>query len=191
MRIRRTFVSAALGLCAFMVFGGANSCDSTSSTAKAERNDTAVVDQQQTIYQNGQPIPLFNYSQQRATLIDVYKAKTAGTATYTVVYSFGRPVFTCPSIGFPIPATTQLTNPERIGYTGYNIGALAFPQAEPDGTYTGQTAVTYVLCVRSDGSVSPVYSEPDVMTFTYPVKIVDGQIVDAGGKSTVTVETKQ
>ena len=172
------------GLLAFMVFGGANDC--TEEAQAVERRDTIQVGEQQDIYQKGQPVPLFNYSQTRATLIEVYKAKTAGTGTYTVVFSFGKPVFVCPSIGFPIPATTQLTNPNMV-----RDRQAVVAQAEPDGTFTGTTAATYVLCVRDDGTAAPIYAETDVMAFTYPVVIVDGMVVDAKGKSTVTVDTKK
>ena len=35
---------------------------------------------------------------------------------------------------------------------GSESSAFVLPQAEPDGTYSGQTAATYVLCVRADAA---------------------------------------
>lgn len=185
-----------LVLAAILAALSITACTPETTAGTVQRKDAAIVGTQNQIYQESQPVPVFNYSQQRATLIEVYKAKTAGTATYSVVYSFGKPVFVCPSIGFPIPATTQLTaseSPVRVQLNPNSSEASSFvlPQAEPDGTYTGTSAATYILCVRADGSVSPVYAEPDVMTFTYPVKIVDGAVVDAGGASTVKVDVKK
>lgn len=38
--------------------------------------------------------------------------------------------------------------------------------------------------------MNPVYSEPDVLAFPFPVKIVDGKVVDAGGASSFTTSGK-
>lgn len=160
-------------------------------SSKQTQQENKVVNNQQEIYANGQPVPIFNYSQTRQTLIEIYKAKTGNVATWTVFYSFGKPIYVCPSIGYPIPATTQLTNPDQIivNTDNGNIASGAIPQAEPDGTFTGTTNATYVACVRADGTISPVYAEPDVIAFPYPVKIdaASGAVTDAGGQSSVSV----
>lgn len=168
------------------------SCDNSKKAASVERQDTTLVGTQQEIYQKGQPLPIFNFSQQRQSLIEINTAIAKGASTYTVFYSFGKPVFVCPSIGYPIPATTQLTNPEQLvkqSDVNSNGGNVTLPQAEPIGTYTGSTAATYVICVRDDGKATAIYSEPDVMAFPFPVKIVDGAVVDAGGSTSFSIST--
>lgn len=166
-------------------------CNPESKGAAQLKIDQQAAGTQQEIYAKAQPIPIFDYSQQRASLIQINAAIAKGAATYTVFYSFGKPIFVCPSIGYPIPATTQLTNPTQL--TRVNIGSGnsisgELSQAEPVGTYTGETAATYVLCIRSDGKAAPVYSEPDAIAFPFAVKIENGVVVDAGGAASVNIE---
>jgi len=169
---------AALGLIGF----AAAACSSN-----AVYTDQNTVNKQQEIYQQVQPVPLFDFSEQRHTLIQIYQAKNQARQTWAVIQSItGEFIYACPSIGFPIPADTQLTNPEQ------NLGSGAVvPQAEPDGLYTSaNTDATYVLCIRANGNVVPIYTEQKVTLFPFEVKIVNGQIVDAGGDSTMTVDVR-
>lgn len=167
-------------------------CDQNKQPS-ALRQDQATVGDQQAIYSKSLPVPVFDYSQTRSSLIQILQAKTAAVSTYSVIASMtGQPVYVCPSIGFPIPADTQLTNPLRADrLTGEDGGIAVVEQPEPDGTYTSQnTDATYVLCVRANGDVAVVYSEQKVTTFTFPVKLENGAIVDAGGASTVVIEVR-
>mgnify|MGYP001607788218 CR=1 FL=1 len=154
--------------------------------AQSVETERKIVDRQQDIYNRVQPMPLFDYSQDRNTLIQVYNAKNEARQTWAVDTALdGTPIWSCPSYGFPIPVTTQLTNPEQQIGTGVTV-----PQAEPNGLYTGQTTATYVLCIRPNGDVVPIYAEQDVLLFPFEVRIEDGRIVDAGGASTMTVSVK-
>lgn len=157
------------------------------NSGSANSNESQIVNKQQQIYANVQPVPLFDFSEQRNTLIQIYDAKNQARQTWAVIQSItGQFVYACPSVGFPIPADTELTNPQA-GVGSY----YPLPQAEPDGLYTStNTDATYVLCVRADGSVVPIYTEQKVTLFPFEVKIVNGQIVDAGGDSTMTVTVK-
>ena len=157
----------------------------------ANSQEAAIVNQQQAIYSQTQPVPIYDYSQDRATLLQIYNAKNEARQTWAVVLSNnGVPIWTCPSYGFPIPATTQLTNPSSVGQPNTLTSGIVLPQAEPDGLYTGTNLGTYVLCVRPNGDIVPIYAEPLVMSFPFAVKIVNGQIVDAGTGSTMTVTVK-
>jgi len=157
-------------------------CGTQSVTA-----DRELVDRQQQIYQDVQPVPLYDYSQDRATFLQIYNAKNEARQTWAVITAIdGTVLWTCPSYGFPIPATTQVTNPQQ--YIPSN-GAVV-EQAEPNGLYTGETNATYVLCIRPNGDVVPIYAEHEVMLFPFEVRIENGKIVDAGGGSTMTVEVK-
>ena len=60
-----------------------------------------------------QPVPdLGGYSFERQIVIDTYKARnnTISTWSYQVTID-GKIIEICPSIGYPIPYSTQLTNP--------------------------------------------------------------------------------
>ena len=164
------------------------SCDASSESLDQDR-----VDQQQKVYAQTQPIPFFKWSQDRDNLIQIYKMKNEARATYAVVRSItGEILWHCPSIGFPIPADTQLTNPLQMEH--YH-GAV-IEQAEPNGLFSSKhTDGTYVICVLPDGTLSPQYSESKVDTFTRPVKVVtvDGKdkITFLDGPASMIIERKR
>lgn len=163
----------------------AESCDTPQTGSESNQ-----VNSQQTTYATNQPLHKYDYSPERDELQQIYDARMKVVNTWTVIYSMGKPVFVCPSKGYPIPYTTQLTNPENWVGTG-----LAIPQAEPNGLYTGSSMATWVLCIRAlpggGSEVEPVYSEPDAVAFPYPVAIgSDGSVQDAGGASSVQINVK-
>ncbi len=164
--------------------------------------DTRNTDAQMGIYNKILPVPLYDYSVERDVMIQIYNQRMKAVDTYSVAFSFGKPIWACPSKGYPIPYTTQLTNPQRIddNHNGnssfYAAGVVA--QAEPNGLYTGTTTSTWVLCVRAlaggGSEVVPVYAEPDVIAFPFPVKVnmTTGEITDPGSPSGngITITTK-
>ncbi len=160
------------------------SCVSSSSISR----DKQTVEDQQSIYQRNQPIPLFDWSQDRDVLIQIYQAKNEARTTYTVVTAdgSGQVLFVCPSVGYALPADTQLTN----GLQALNwSSAPVVEQAEPNGLYSSKnTDGTYVLCIRESGEIAPVYTEAKVTTYPFPVKVENGQIVDAGGASSINLD---
>lgn len=158
-------------------------------------NEQKVVDSQQEQYAKVQPIPFYDYSAQRQALIDIYNSQNLQQQTWDVVTSYsGQFLFECESQGWPIPADAQLSNPLQIAgaYLGntstWESGVVG--QAEPNGVYTGNTQGTYILCLRADGKLSPVYTENNVQMFPFPVTVDPntGQIKDAGGNSNITFD---
>jgi len=89
------------------------------------------------------------------------------TYTYTGPDYQGKFHFLCNSVGYPIPYSTQYTNPMQPGsYTGTTI-----PQADPNGLYSPSSAEgTYILCQNPNNSKEskPVYSEPRLTTLSWP-----------------------
>lgn len=146
--------------------------------------DTADTNTQLKLYQqNGQSIPLHAWSQQRQTVIDVENAQADGMATTTFFFNLGirNPIQSCPSIGFPVPSTAQLTNPsQEVGSQGAVVG-----QMEPNGVYTGQSSGTYVICVAPNGTRYVDYWEGDVQTVGGPAHWdnVNGSVVLDGAPS--------
>ncbi len=162
----------------------ASSCDGTSS---AEQNDRAVTDKQLDIYNKAQPVHLYNYSMPRDVMQQIYDSIMTAHNTWTVFFEAGiGAVDMCPSVGFPIPGGTQLTNPEKPLWN--NSASATIPQAEPTGLYppAGSSDSTWVLCVYN-GKVEPRYSEPHVMTYTHPVKVENGKIIHLDGASSITI----
>lgn len=172
----RALLVAVLLLSSLVLLAGCGEASKESKNTAAVQN---VVAAQDTIYNTNQPIPLFNYSIPRDLWIQYYKATTSGTIrTWSVVVSdYGKPLFYTPSIGMPIPAGTQLTNPNKLSNLwttspagGYEDIMGTLPQDEPNGLYTDpNTNATIIMTVDGNGQVAPVYSEPKVMSFPFPV----------------------
>lgn len=118
------------------------------------------------IVQN-QPVPdLGGYSFERQILIETYLARNNTISTFAYMISMdGKIIEICPSIGYPIPYSTRLTNPVKVEYS-----SLAIPNAEPNSLYPpSDAAATLVQCVNPDGSVSPIYIEWYVLAFPYRI----------------------
>jgi hypothetical protein len=159
----------------------------TACGAQSISDDQHTVDKQQQQYAKVQPVPFYDWSQDRAALIQIYTAKNEQRQTYAVITAqgTGAAIFSCPAIGYPLPADTQLTN----GLQWIGSGGAVVEQAEPNGLYSSKnTDATYVLCLRDDGKIVPVYTEQKVTLFPFPVKVENGQITDIGGAATITVD---
>src|SRR6476659_1781023 len=118
------------GLILIMLLLGADSCGGSTS------QDEAATDRQLAQYQKTQPIPFFDWSQYRATLIGVEDAQANGTATTSFFFLAGRqdPVKSCASIGYAVPSTAQVTSPDQINSS---VGPTS--QMEPTGVYNGDS----------------------------------------------------
>jgi len=181
----------ALAIALFVNFG----CETVN--VSSDKKDKATVEQQQQIYLNSQPVPIFQYSRERDTAIQLYAARNETVSTWTVWRSdFGQILGHCPSIGFPLPYDTSLTNPVKS--TGNRSHSLTtIEQAEPNGLFSSKNSIaTWVLCIKqSDGEsvVSPVYVEDKVTVYSWPI-LVDydkNRVVDAeGAKPTLTIKHK-
>ena len=184
-RIKRTSVILFCLLVATMVV----SCGWEPSGQAAVDKDKQITNAAMTQLLTNQPTPKFDYSQDRDVLIQIYVAKNEARMTYSSIDSItGQHLFDCPSIGFAIPADTQLTNPlQSIGY--YSAPAVV-EQAEPNGLYSSKnTDGTYVLCVRKNGDIVPIYTEQKVTTFPFPVqRQTDGSYKDVSGESGIKVK---
>lgn len=180
----------------------------------SQSRDVRAVEQQQNIYQTNQPIPAFTFSQDRDTLIQIYRLRNEARATYTVVTGMngGEPIWACASRGYAIAADTQLTNPTQLSgawvsssssagsdsysdgkgnYYRWVSGNIDLP--EPNGLYSSKnTDGTWILCLRPDGSINPIYSELKVQTFPFEVKWDPEKrmLVDVGQKSSSTIDIK-
>lgn len=155
--------------------------------SKAGQEEENVADDQLGQFLQAQPIPRFNSSQLRQNLIEIETAQANATATTSFMFllastgATGPLVHSCPSIGFPIPATYQLTNPQQIE-GNRDGGYVAIPQLESNGVYTGDTTGTYVMCVGDDGKAFAFYHEGYVSTVTGPAHwdVAEGEIVMDG-----------
>lgn len=152
MKLRTMLTMIVTPVMAVMLTGCQND-----GTSNDQKNTDSLLQR----LQANQPIPNPDYSQYRQTQIDVEQAQIHGVATTTFFFTHGatKPYKVCPSVGFPVASTSQLTNPLQGIGNGEVIG-----QMEPNGVYTGSSTGTYVTCVAPDGSRYISYAEPDVHT---------------------------
>lgn len=184
--MKKAFIVAPWLILVFILFSADSCSDQQTSSESGQVND------QQTIYATNQPLHKYDYSPERDALQQIYDARMKDINTWSLVFppaNSGIKPYVCPSVGYPIPYTTQLTNPSSWIGTG-----VVIPQAEPNGLYTGNTDATWVRCIRTlpggGSEVAAIYSEPAAMSYPFPVKIEDGSIVDAGGSSSFSIKTK-
>lgn len=156
------------------------------SKNQAVNNDRTVTNQQLDRYQKNQPVPAFDYSEYRQTVIDVLNAQVHAVATTTFFFNQGtsNPIKTCPSIGFPVATTAQLTNSQQR-LSGHES---VVSQAEPNGVYTGDSSGTYVVCVSAGGKNEIDYWEGYVAAVGGPARWdkVSGEIVSTGPPTVVS-----
>lgn len=138
-----------------------------------ETRDRRVVDNQQKQYGAAQPIPVFEWSQERDMAIQLYKFRNQSVRTWTVWRSdMGMIEGHCESIGYPLPYDVSLTNP----LTRADNSASVVEQAEPNGLFSSKhTTATWVRSVVNHNGKSmevPIYVEGKVTCYPYPI-IVD------------------
>ena len=157
------FYIIALLLAVFMLIG----CDIQPSSAELEH--TQQEGGQKALIQN-QPVPTLSYSMERHLLSEIYLARNRKVATWTYTRDMqGNIMEICPSIGFPIPYATQLTNPLQT--KGDFDQGTAIGNPEPSGLYAPSSAEgTWVACVDKDGSITPTYWEDRVFAMPYRIK---------------------
>jgi hypothetical protein len=140
--------------------GGVNQAEHNQQTADAASLEAA------------QPIPHYNWSQIRQTLIDAETISADSTQTTSFFFMLGArdPIFSCPSIGEPVANTASLSNPQQVVGNG-NGGTEVIQQMDPNGVYApAASSGTYVICVSGSGANYLQYWEGDVMTVAAPAE---------------------
>lgn len=167
----RKIVFGLISLVTLVGLAACSSQGSSTNTVKAEqRKQTAITKQ----LEQNQPVPVVKFSQLRQNLIEIKLAEAKGVQTTSFFFNMGikDPVFSCPSIGAPIDAGDQLTNPNQIVHDGYPNGgaALTIDQMDPTGEYsTGNgSSGTYSVCLDGNGDEFAQYWEGHVMTIFAP-----------------------
>lgn len=131
-----------------------------------QNTENAEQSQDTTTLVNNQPIPHYNFSQIRQTLIDAENASADVTETTTFFFQQGDPdpINTCTSVGFPVATNAELSNPEQV-VGAPNNGSATTGQQDPDGIYSSpSTSGTDVICTLNGGQHYLEYWEGNVYT---------------------------
>lgn len=165
------------------------------SRVSSEQVESRAVQEQQSAYQRSQPIPKFDYSLERDIVIQLYKARNERVATYTVWRGDTSVIEGhCPSIGYPVPFDTSLTNPLQGNWlhTPDRVTrreAVVVEQPEPNGVFASKNSIaTWVRCVHNEEEV-PVYVEGKVTAYPFPVEVEGNTVTPtAGAKASVRIQ---
>jgi len=149
---------------------GAAACSQSTPSGQSQENSQQTQDTNSLV--NDQPIPHFSWSQYRQTLIDAESIAANGTQTTSFFFNQGvtDPIFSCPSLGLPVPNTAQLSNPQQVEPDpNASSGSVTVGQMDPYGAYTPSNSTgTYVICVNSSGKPYLQYWEGFVQSMTTP-----------------------
>ncbi len=166
--MNKRIIIGVVGVLAVMALAvGCDSMNPPSANQKDQNVSASILDG----YQKDQPVPVKSWSQLRQNLIEIESSQADTTQTTSFFFNQGvaDPLITCPSIGFPIPSTYQLTNPMQVVNRGqYDNGSVTTPQIEANGVYTGDSTGTYVICIDATGKPYASYWEGFVNTVTGP-----------------------
>lgn len=177
LKKKMRFVAIGL-LLVFSVAACSSGAESEGTKKDEETSAQALAD-----LQKAHPTPLFERSQLRQNLIDIVTAQAEATQTTSFFFLEGVGVVgQCPSIGFPIATTAQLTNPDQKAGSR-DGGYFALPQVEPTGIYTGDSSGTYVICVDGRGGAYARYWEGYVQTVSGPAEVNEQGHVELIGPS--------
>ena len=194
--MNKTSIAALTAVGLLLGGAGGDGC-TTDQPSSAVSQEHIAQDMQMQQFLRNQPVPSFNWSLERHMLIQLYAARQQATNTFSVVQSeyTGKVLWSCPSIGFPLPYATQLTNPLQAQWSyhgGEGVASAVVSQQEPNGLFTpSQSDATWVPCVDDKGRITPVYEEKHVTVFLRPVEERDGQLVPVVGKAaSLSIETK-
>lgn len=162
---KNTIKIAAVAIVALLTL---SACSETSNRNATVSQEKKTATQQLEQYLQSQPVPQFTWSQLRQNLIEIQTAQADTTVTTSFFFNQGvvDPVHSCASIGFPIPGTYQLTNPEQK----LRDSEAVIAQLEATGVYTGETTGTTVICVDDDGRGYASYWEGFVSTVAGPAE---------------------
>lgn len=113
-----------------------------------------------------------NFQEKRmAKMILELRDTAITTITYTQDMN-GKLHKLCDSVGYGLPYATQYTNPQKIGYTGSQVGAATLPQADPNGLFSPASADgTWVQCMNPETKkLAVIYVEPHVIVSPFPLQ---------------------
>ena len=169
---------SVLSIVAGLVLAGCAPLQQTNVQKEAAQQATGI-----STLLNNQPVPdLGGWSFERQVVIDTYVARNKMVNTYTYLFMeyTGKIVKICDSKGYPIPYSTELTNPTQAYGGSYGYTSIGNP--EPTGLYPpASAAATLVQCVMGDGQVVPTYWENNV--FALPYEIQADMVLTPTGKA--------
>ena len=149
-----------------VILMGADGCGKDSSEAQEQAREDVEQLANQLYAKIG--TPNVNDFQEYKIAKEIMELRDQELTTWTyIVDRDGQRHLVCKSLGYGLPYSTQLTNPEKTIHE-HDGGDHALPQREPNGLYMpDNVSATWVLCQNdSERGYSPQYVEPRIMVLT-------------------------
>ena len=154
--------SLTLAAVALLVLAGCTASKQSRTGGDNARAEQSAVQTGFARLSKSQPIPVFQWSQERQTLIDVETLRATGATSTSAGYLEGiGMIWWCPSIGAPVASTYQLSSSQQyIDLPGDGTRTLyPIDQGEPTGVYVGQSSGTWTICLDDNGTKFGKYWE--------------------------------
>ncbi|MCX6728699.1 MAG: hypothetical protein NTV39_02945 [Candidatus Saccharibacteria bacterium] len=155
---------------------------SAESCGNSSASDSKMNDAQEQLAQQANDavgMPAITRFQVKRSLKAIYElCDQAHLVTYTYIFSpmTGKFTFVCQSMGYPIPYSTEYTNPDKLANKAHWESSVV-AQMDPDGLFHSPSSeATWIL--RSDPvskTVSPWYCEERAEAFEY---LLDDSLVN-------------
>lgn len=162
---RRLIAPFAIAGALFLGACDPGTSDEQETARDAQSDQVNAINQGVDRMTDSQQVPVFDYSEERQTLIDVLTIRADGSVGTTQFFLEGVGlVGWCPSSGAPVPSTYQLTPDEQyIDLSGDRVRER-FPAdlAEPTGVFPGESTASWVVCLDDAGNPFGVYWEGPV-----------------------------
>jgi hypothetical protein len=145
------------------------SCDRTQTADEIDQYKQEVV-QGQGIAQAGMP-NITNFTELKLINLMYELRDNPKLVNYAYLQSemTGKLVFVGKCMGYPVPYSTQRSNPQKIVHP-YTGTAMGMPQAEPNGLFPPSTADgTIILMIDPTGKPVVCYFEPKVTVLPFKI----------------------
>lgn len=160
--MNKRVVAGIIAIVSIFTFAACSSSQEARKGGETAKQEQQAVQTSFNKVSSSQPIPVFDWSQERQTVIDTETIRATGTISTTAGYLEGIGlIWWCPSSGAPVPSTYQLSGSTQYADIPGDDTKTIYPidQGEPTGVYIGASSGTWTLCLDDNGKKFAKYWE--------------------------------
>jgi hypothetical protein len=171
----KKIIISSIGLVSGLLLAG---CDMPKPDSDSEQSQQQEAILKEGTSQIGMP-SIVNFRERKLLkqILEMRDQEKFITYSYVFAENTGKFIYVGQSIGYPIPYSTQFTNPSKIAKE-WQSGFAILPQADPNGLFSPASAegTWLVLTDPATNKASVAYFEPKVVTLPYklPANLVIG-----------------
>ena len=161
--MKKIWIMCAVVLITVLFYG----CDDSSNRRLAVKQEALMSEAERQV---GMPA-ITRFTERRTMKMIMELRDREGLVNYAYLFSemSGKLTFIGKCIGYPLPYSTQYTNPQAVASFNHSI---VLPQADPNALFMPASAeATFVMLIDpSTGKPHPVYFEPRVTVSPFPLQ---------------------